>query len=114
MSRIGRLPIPVPSGVDIEITDREVTVKGPKGTLTLPRAIVEPTGFERAEDGSLVATRPDDEKRSKERHGLGRTLVANMVIGVTGSTTDIEITLSRSFSLRKITVRCAYGQASET
>jgi large subunit ribosomal protein L6 len=92
MSRIGRLPIPVPSGVDVEITDSQVTVKGPKGTLTLPRAIVEPTGFERAEDGTLLVTRPDDEKRSKERHGLGRTLVANMVIGVTdGFSKTLEI-----------------------
>ena len=81
MSRIGRLPIPVPSGVDVDITDRLVTVKGPKGTLT--HTLADPIVVEKADDGSLVVTRPDDEKRSKERHGLSRTLVANMVHGVT-------------------------------
>jgi len=90
MSRIGRLPIPVPSGVDVDITDRLVTVKGPKGTLTL--TLADPIVIEKADDGSLLVTRPDDEKRSKERHGLGRTLVANMVIGVTdGFSKTLEI-----------------------
>jgi len=81
MSRIGRLPIPVPSGVDIDINGQEVTVKGPKGTLT--HTVVEPITIER-EDGQLVVKRPDDERDSRSRHGLTRTLVANMVIGVTG------------------------------
>jgi large subunit ribosomal protein L6 len=90
MSRIGRLPIPVPSGVDVDITDRLVTVKGPKGTLTL--TLAEPILIEKGEDGSLHVTRPDDEKRSKERHGLSRTLVANMVTGVTdGFSKTLEI-----------------------
>jgi large subunit ribosomal protein L6 len=90
MSRIGRLPIPVPSGVDVDITDRLVTVKGPKGTLTL--TLADPIVIQKADDGSLVVTRPDDEKRSKERHGLSRTLVANMVIGVTdGFAKTLEI-----------------------
>ena len=90
MSRIGRLPIPVPSGVDVDITDRVVTVKGPKGTLT--HTLAEPIVIEKADDGSLLVTRPDDEKRSKERHGLSRTLVANMVTGVTeGFTKTLEI-----------------------
>jgi large subunit ribosomal protein L6 len=90
MSRIGRLPIPVPSGVDVDITDRLVTVKGPKGTLT--HTLAEPIVIEKADDGSLVVTRPDDEKRSKERHGLSRTLVANMVTGVTeGFAKTLEI-----------------------
>ena len=90
MSRIGRLPIPVPSGVDVDITDRLVTVKGPKGTLTL--TLADPIVIEKADDGSLLVTRPDDEKRSKERHGLSRTLVANMVIGVTdGFAKTLEI-----------------------
>lgn len=80
MSRIGRLPIPVPSGVEIDINGREVTVKGPKGTLT--HTIVEPIKVER-EDGQLLVTRPDDERDSRARHGLTRTLVANMVDGVT-------------------------------
>jgi len=90
MSRIGRLPIPVPSGVDVDITDRLVTVKGPKGTLT--HNLAEPIVIEKADDGSLIVTRPDDEKRSKERHGLSRTLVANMVTGVTeGFAKTLEI-----------------------
>jgi large subunit ribosomal protein L6 len=90
MSRIGRLPIPVPSGVDVDITDRMVTVKGPKGTLTL--TLADPIVIEKADDGSLLVTRPDDEKRSKERHGLSRTLVANMVTGVTdGFSKTLEI-----------------------
>jgi large subunit ribosomal protein L6 len=90
MSRIGRLPIPVPSGVDVDISDRLVTVKGPKGTLT--HMLAEPIAIQKGDDGSLLVTRPDDEKRSKERHGLSRTLVANMVIGVTdGFTKTLEI-----------------------
>ena len=90
MSRIGRLPIPVPSGVDVDITDRLVTVKGPKGTLT--HTLAEPISIEKNDDGSLLVTRPDDEKRSKERHGLSRTLVANMVTGVTeGFAKTLEI-----------------------
>ena len=90
MSRIGRLPIPVPSGVDVDITDRVVTVKGPKGTLT--HTLAEPIVIEKGDDGALHVTRPDDEKRSKERHGLSRTLVANMVTGVTdGFSKTLEI-----------------------
>jgi large subunit ribosomal protein L6 len=90
MSRIGRLPIPVPSGVDVDITDRLVTVKGPKGTLS--HTLADPIVIEKADDGSLLVSRPDDEKRSKERHGLSRTLVANMVIGVTdGFAKTLEI-----------------------
>jgi large subunit ribosomal protein L6 len=90
MSRIGRLPIPVPSGVDVDITDRVVTVKGPKGTLT--HTLADPIVIEKADNGTLVVSRPDDEKRSKERHGLSRTLVANMVTGVTdGFSKTLEI-----------------------
>jgi large subunit ribosomal protein L6 len=90
MSRIGRLPIQVPSGVDVDINDRVVTVKGPKGTLT--HTLVDPISIERGQDGALVVTRPDDETRSKERHGLERTLVANMVTGVTeGFAKTLEI-----------------------
>jgi large subunit ribosomal protein L6 len=67
-----------------------VTVKGPKGTLT--HMLAEPIAIKKGDDGSLLVTRPDDEKRSKERHGLSRTLVANMVIGVTdGFTKTLEI-----------------------
>jgi large subunit ribosomal protein L6 len=81
MSRIGKLPIPVPAGVDVSIEGRGVTVKGPKGTLqhTLPETI----DVERTEDGTLEVRRPDDQGRNKALHGLTRTLVANMVTGVT-------------------------------
>ena len=89
MSRIGRLPIPVPSGVEVDITGREVTVKGPKGTLS--HTVVEPISIER-EDGQLLVTRPNDERDSRARHGLTRTLVANMVAGVTtGYEKSLEI-----------------------
>ena len=81
MSRIGRMPITVPNGVDVTIDGRDVAVKGPKGTLT--HTVVAPISIERAEDGTLVVTRPDDERDSRARHGLTRTLVANMVTGVT-------------------------------
>ena len=81
MSRIGRMPITVPNGVDVTIDGRNVAVKGPKGSLS--HVVVEPITIERAEDGTLVVTRPDDERESRSRHGLTRTLVANMVQGVT-------------------------------
>jgi large subunit ribosomal protein L6 len=81
MSRIGKLPIPVPSGVDVQIDGREITVKGPKGELR--HTVVEPITVDRGEDGTLQVTRPNDERVSKERHGLTRTLVANMIQGVT-------------------------------
>ena len=81
MSRIGRLPIPVPSGVDITVDGQAVTVKGPKGTLS--HVIAEPIRIERSEDGTLQVTRPDDNRASRSLHGLTRSLVANMVVGVT-------------------------------
>ncbi|MFC6089218.1 50S ribosomal protein L6 [Saccharothrix sp. BKS2] len=81
MSRIGKLPITVPSGVDVNIAGREVNVKGPKGTLSL--TIAEPIIIEKAEDGTLEVKRPNDERRSRSLHGLSRTLVQNMVVGVT-------------------------------
>src|SRR3954467_4937465 len=89
MSRIGKLPIPVPSGVEVSISGQDITVKGPKGTLS--HSIVEPIRIAQ-EDGNLVIQRPDDERDSKARHGLTRTLVANMVRGVTeGYTKTLEI-----------------------
>ncbi len=80
MSRIGRQPITIPAGVTAKVDGREVTVTGPKGTLTM--VVAEPITVAE-EDGSLVVTRPDDERDSKARHGLTRTLVNNMVVGVT-------------------------------
>ena len=89
MSRIGRAPISVPGGVDVSVADRTVTVKGPKGTLArdLPGAIT----VEREGD-VLTLVRPDDERESRSLHGLSRTLVNNMVVGVTdGFKKELEI-----------------------
>jgi large subunit ribosomal protein L6 len=80
MSRIGKLPITVPSGVEVAVDGQDVTVKGPKGSLT--HSVVEPLTIAR-NDGEVVINRPDDERQSKALHGLTRTLVANMVTGVT-------------------------------
>jgi large subunit ribosomal protein L6 len=80
MSRIGKLPITVPSGVDVAIDDNLVTVKGPKGTLS--HAVAAPITVEKS-DGALEVKRPDDERNSRALHGLTRTLINNMVIGVT-------------------------------
>ncbi len=89
MSRIGRVPVPVPTGVDVTIDGAVVTVAGPKGTLThtvpTPIAVAQ-------EDGTLVVTRPDDERASRSLHGLTRTLLANLITGVTeGYTKRLEI-----------------------
>ena len=80
MSRIGRQPITIPAGVTAKVDGREVTVTGPKGTLSM--TVAEPIVVSE-EDGALVVSRPDDERDSKARHGLTRTLVNNMVVGVT-------------------------------
>jgi large subunit ribosomal protein L6 len=89
MSRIGKQPIPVPSGVEVTIDDHHVTVKGPKGTLEhdVPETITV------ARDGDdLVVTRPDDERENRSLHGLTRSLVSNMVVGVSaGFTRELEI-----------------------
>jgi large subunit ribosomal protein L6 len=89
MSRIGRLPVPIPSGVDVAIDGQAVTVKGPKGTLALnvaePIAVVQ-------EDSVIRVTRPSDEGKVRALHGLSRTLIANMVTGVTqGFSKTLEI-----------------------
>ena len=81
MSRIGKLPIPVPSGVEVTLDDSVVTVKGPKGTLS--HTVAAPIKVERSEDGTIAVNRPDDERESRSLHGLTRTLIANMVTGVT-------------------------------
>jgi large subunit ribosomal protein L6 len=90
MSRIGRLPIPVPSGVDVTIDGSTVNVKGPKGTLS--HTVAAPITVERAEDGTLQVQRPNDERESRALHGLSRTLFANMITGVTqGYSKTLEI-----------------------
>ena len=90
MSRIGRLPIPVPSGVDVAIAGQDVKVKGPKGELAL--TVVSPIVVEKADDGTLAVTRPNDERANRSLHGLTRTLIANMVTGVTtGYSKNLEI-----------------------
>ena len=81
MSRIGKLPIAVPSGVEVTVDGQKVSVKGPKGSLE--HTIAQPITLERAENGELEVKRPDDERESRSLHGLTRTLVANMVTGVT-------------------------------
>lgn len=89
MSRVGRAPIPVPSGVDVTIAAGNISVKGPKGTLS--RSIVEPITIRQEED-TLLVERPDDLRDSRSRHGLVRALVNNMVVGVTnGFTKELEI-----------------------
>ena len=81
MSRIGRLPIAVPAGVDVTLDGQTVSVKGPKGSLS--HVVREPISIGRNEAGELEVTRPDDERESRSLHGLTRTLVANIVTGVT-------------------------------
>ncbi len=81
MSRIGKYPVPVPSGVDVSIDGQTVTVQGPKGTLS--HTVAPPIEVARGDDGAVVVNRPDDERESRSLHGLSRTLIANMVSGVT-------------------------------
>jgi large subunit ribosomal protein L6 len=81
MSRIGRIPVPVPAGVDVKIDGAVVTVQGPKGTLA--HTVATPIEVARDDAGALVVTRPNDERASRSLHGLTRTLLANLVIGVT-------------------------------
>ena len=89
MSRIGRIPVPVPAGVDVTIDGAVVTVKGPKGTLA--HTVAAPIAVKQ-EEGTLVVSRPDDERNSRALHGLTRTLLANLVTGVTeGYTKKLEI-----------------------
>ncbi len=80
MSRIGRKPITVPAGVEVKIDGHTVTVKGPKGTLT---HTVNPEMDVKMEDGQITVSRPNDEIRNRSLHGLNRTLINNMVVGVT-------------------------------
>jgi large subunit ribosomal protein L6 len=89
MSRIGRLPIEIPAGVDITVNGADVTVKGPKGELSL--TVKEPITVEVA-DNQVLVTRPNDERESRSLHGLTRTLIANQVLGVTqGYSKGLEV-----------------------
>src|SRR5436190_19262148 len=81
MSRIGKIPVAIPSGVEVSIDGQNVTVKGPKGELS--HTIAEPITVRKDDDGALAIERPDDERLSKSLHGLSRTLVNNLVVGVT-------------------------------
>ena len=114
MSRIGRLPIPVPSGVDVTIEGRQVTVKGPKGTLS--RALHPDMTLSR-EDGTLIVTRPTEQKTHKQLHGLTRTLVNNMVVGVTdGYRKGLEITgvgYRAALSGKKLQLNLGYSHQIE-
>jgi large subunit ribosomal protein L6 len=90
MSRIGKQPILIPSGVEVSIDGQQVSVKGPKGTLDLQ--VAEPISVARNDDGAIVVTRPDDDRHNRSLHGLSRTLVSNLVTGVTeGYTIKLEI-----------------------
>lgn len=89
MSRIGKLPITVPGGVDVKIDGQQVTVKGSKGELSL--VVAEPIRVA-LEDGQVLVTRPDDERESRALHGLTRTLINNNIIGVTeGYSKGLEV-----------------------
>lgn len=89
MSRIGRLPIEIPAGVDVSVAGSAVTVKGPKGELTVP--VASPIQVS-VENGQVLVSRPDDERESRSLHGLTRTLIANDIIGVTqGYSKGLEV-----------------------
>jgi large subunit ribosomal protein L6 len=114
MSRIGRLPITVPSGVDVTIDGRNVTVTGPKGSLS--RAL-HPDMTVSREDGTIVVTRPTEQKTHKQLHGLTRTLVNNMVVGVTdGYRKGLEITgvgYRAALSGKKLQLNLGYSHQIE-
>jgi large subunit ribosomal protein L6 len=114
MSRIGRLPIAVPAGVDVTIDGRQVTIKGPKGELTRE---LHPDMTVVREDGSIVVRRPTEQKQHKQLHGLTRTLVNNMVVGVTtGYRKPLEITgvgYRASLVGRKLQLNLGYSHPIE-
>ena len=90
MSRIGRLPITVPSGVEVTLNGQQVDVKGPKGSLSL--TVAEPLTVAKNDDGEVQVSRPNDERENRSLHGLTRTLVSNMIVGVTeGYVKKLEI-----------------------
>jgi len=109
MSRIGKSPIAVPGGVDVSIAGSDITVKGPKGSLS--RTVSDIISV-RNDSGTLVVERPDDERQSRALHGLTRTLVNNMVVGVTdGFTKELEIigVGYRAEAVNPTTLRLALG-----
>jgi large subunit ribosomal protein L6 len=114
MSRIGRLPVPVPATVDVTIAGRQLTVKGPKGTLS--RALHPDISISQADD-TIVVTRPTEQKTHKQLHGLTRTLVNNMVVGVTdGYRKGLEITgvgYRATLNGRKLTLNLGYSHPIE-
>jgi large subunit ribosomal protein L6 len=114
MSRIGRLPIPVPDGVDVTIDGRLVTVTGPKGTLSRE---LHPEMLVSREDGTVVVARPTEQKTHKQLHGLTRTLVNNMVVGVTtGYRKGLEIQgvgYRAALNGRKLTMNLGYSHQVE-
>jgi large subunit ribosomal protein L6 len=114
MSRIGRLPIPVPSGVDVTIEGRSVTVKGPKGSLTRS---LHPDMTVTREEGTILVARPTEQKNHKQLHGLTRTLVNNMVVGVTdGYRKGLEITgvgYRAALSGKKLQLNLGYSHQIE-
>jgi large subunit ribosomal protein L6 len=114
MSRIGRLPITVPSGVDVTIDGRNLTVKGPKGSLSRS---LHPDMTVSREEGTLVVTRPTEQKMHKQLHGLTRTLVNNMVVGVTdGYRKGLEITgvgYRAALNGKKLTLNLGYSHPIE-
>jgi large subunit ribosomal protein L6 len=114
MSRIGRLPIAVPSSVDVTIEGRQLTVKGPKGTLSRE---LHPDMTVSQEDGTLVVERPTEQKTHKQLHGLTRTLVNNMVVGVTdGYRKGLEITgvgYRAALNGKKLTLNLGYSHPIE-
>jgi large subunit ribosomal protein L6 len=114
MSRIGRLPVTVPSSVEVTIDGRRVTVKGPKGTLSRD---LHPDMSVSQEDGSIVVTRPTEQKTHKQLHGLTRTLVNNMVVGVTdGYRKGLEITgvgYRAALNGKKLTLNLGYSHPIE-
>ncbi|MEO7664276.1 MAG: 50S ribosomal protein L6 [Candidatus Limnocylindrales bacterium] len=114
MSRIGRLPIAVPAGVDVTLDGSNVTVKGPKGTLS---RVLHPDMLVSREDDEIVVNRPTEQKTHKQLHGLTRTLVNNMVVGVTtGYRKGLEITgvgYRAALSGRKLTLNLGYSHPIE-
>ena len=115
MSRIGKLPIAIPAGVEVTLDGQDVQVKGPKGTLSL--SVRAPIQVARNDEGQIEVSRPNDERESRSLHGLTRTLVNNMVVGVTdGYRKGLEITgvgYRATLNGRKLTLNLGYSHPIE-